>query len=104
MPALLRTLHDSDDTAGSGRAHRAGVAVALPLRLLPLPVPLAPLPAGGPDFAGTASRALVKHAGLARRTVAATADADEAPYAWLGRLICMITAAGTTFSLLLAML
>lgn len=104
MSALLRPLHDSEDIARPRRAHRGGSAAVLPLRLLPLPVPLAPLPAGGPDFAGTTSRALMPHAGLARRTAAATASPPEAPYAWLGRLICMITAAATTSSLLFAIL
>lgn len=102
MSALLRPLHDSKDIARPRGAHRGGSAAVL--RLLPLPVPLAPLPAGGPDFAGTVSRALMPHAGLARRTAAATANPPEAPYAWLGRLICMITAAATTSSLLFAIL
>ncbi len=104
MSALLRPLHDSAVPARPRGAHRAPCAAVVPLRLLPLPVPLAPLPAGGPDPAGTAARALMPHAGLARRTAAAVANPPEAPYAWLGRLICMITAAGTTSGLLFAIL
>ena len=99
MPALLRPLSDSEDFALPESDRSFGVP-ARP-RVLRLPVPLPPLPVEWPTPVGGGGRDIVPYSRHVRRTALAS---DLAPYAWVGRLICLLTATATSSALLLAIL
>lgn len=99
MAALLRPLNESEDFALPQTVH----PLPMPVRpqLLRLPLPLPPMPVDWPTPVGGGSRDIVPYSRGGRRSAKAS---GLSPYAWAGRLVCMLTATATTSALLLAIL
>ncbi len=99
MSTLLRPLSDPEDFALPETVH----PLPMPVRpqLLRLPLPLPPMPVEWPTPVGGGSRDVVAYSRGDRRSAKAS---DRRPYAWAGRLACMLTATATTSALLFAIL